>query len=47
MLQNDEKATTPRMVGFPEASIPLGFAVIDLALSPKSKNAYIATAKVR
>ena len=31
--------TTARMVGFPEASIPLGFAVIDLALSPKSKSA--------
>ena len=30
---------TARMVGFPEASIPLGFAVVDLALSPKSKSA--------
>ncbi len=29
---------TARMVGFPEASIPLGFAVVDLALSPKSKS---------
>lgn len=28
-----------RLVGFPEASIPLGFAVVDLALSPKSKSA--------
>ena len=27
-----------RMVGFPEAIIPLGFAVCDLALSPKSKS---------
>ena len=27
-----------RMVGFPEASIPLGFAVVDLCLSPKSKS---------
>jgi len=26
-------------VGFPEAVIPLGFAVVDLALSPKSKHA--------
>ena len=33
-----------KKVGFPEAMIPLGFVVIDLALSPKSKNAYIATA---
>ena len=32
-----------KKVGFPEAMIPLGFVVIDLALSPKSKNAYIAT----
>lgn len=31
---------TARMVGFPEASIPLGFAVVELALSPKSKSAY-------
>lgn len=30
---------TARMVGFPEARIPLAFAVIDLALSPKSKSA--------
>jgi putative ATPase len=30
---------TARMVGFPEARIPLSFAVIDLALSPKSKSA--------
>ena len=28
-----------------EAMIPLGFVVIDLALSPKSKNAYLAIAK--
>ena len=28
------------MVGFPEAVIPLGFAVCELALSPKSKAAY-------
>ena len=33
-----------KKVGFPEAMIPLGFVVVDLALSPKSKNAYIATA---
>ena len=33
-----------KKVGFPEAMIPLGFVVIDLALSPKSKNAYIAIA---
>ena len=32
--------STARMVGFPEAAIPLGFAVVDLALSPKSKSAY-------
>lgn len=30
---------TAKIVGFPEASIPLGFAVVDLALSPKSKSA--------
>lgn len=29
-----------RMVGFPEGAIPLGFAVVDLALSPKSKSAH-------
>lgn len=34
-----------KKVGFPEAMIPLGFVVIDLALSPKSKNAYLAIAK--
>ncbi len=28
---------TAKKVGFPEAIIPLGFAVVDLALSPKSK----------
>lgn len=31
-----------RMVGFPEARIPLAFSVIDLALSPKSNQAYQA-----
>lgn len=30
---------TAREVGFPEAMIPLGFAVIDLASSPKSRSA--------
>lgn len=30
---------TARLVGFPEGAIPLGFAVCDLALSPKSKSA--------
>lgn len=30
---------TARLVGFPEGAIPLGFAVVDLALSPKSKSA--------
>lgn len=30
---------TCKLVGFPEARIPLSFAVIDLALSPKSKSA--------
>ena len=30
---------TAKMIGFPEARIPLSFAVIDLALSPKSKSA--------
>ena len=33
---------TARLVGFPEAAIPLGFAVVDLALSPKSKSADVA-----
>ena len=28
-----------RQVGFPEAAIPIGFCIIDLALSPKSKSA--------
>ncbi len=36
---------TAKIVGFPEAMIPLGFAVIDLALSPKSKSAYLAIHK--
>lgn len=31
-----------REVGFPEAQIPLGFTVVDLALSPKSKAACLA-----
>ena len=31
-----------KKVGFPEAMIPLGFVVVDLALSPKSKNSYYA-----
>lgn len=31
---------TARLVGFPEGAIPLGFAVVELALSPKSKSAY-------
>lgn len=33
---------TANMVGLPEAIIPLGFAVTDLALSPKSKQACLA-----
>ena len=33
---------TARMVGFPEARIPLAFCVIDLALSSKSNKAYLA-----
>lgn len=36
-----EAIETAKKVGFPEAMIPLGFAVVDLALSPKSKNAYL------
>lgn len=36
---------TAKKVGFPEARIPLSFAVIDLALSPKSKSAYLSIAK--
>ena len=36
---------TAKIVGFPEATIPLGFAVCDLALSPKSKSACEAIAK--
>ena len=36
---------TARMVGFPEAAIPLGFAVVELALSPKSKSAYAGVHK--
>lgn len=31
-----------REVGFPEAIIPLGFTVVDLALSPKSKSSCLA-----
>ena len=34
-----------KKVGFPEAMIPLGFVVVDLALSPKSKNSYNAIHK--
>lgn len=33
---------TARMVGFPEAKIPLAFCVVDLALSSKSNKAYEA-----
>jgi putative ATPase len=36
---------TAKKVGFPEAIIPLSFAVIDLALSPKSKSAYLSIKK--
>ncbi len=36
---------TAKKVGFPEAVIPLSFAVIDLALSPKSKSAYLSIHK--
>ena len=36
---------TARLVGFPEAAIPLGFAVVELALSPKSKSAYFGINK--
>ena len=36
---------TAKKVGFPEAIIPLSFAVIDLALSPKSKSAYLSINK--
>ncbi|WP_423364254.1 AAA family ATPase [Mycoplasma sp. P36-A1] len=34
-----------RMVGFPEAKIPLAFCVVDLALSSKSNKAYVALDK--
>ena len=34
-----------KTVGFPEAIIPLGFTVCDLALSPKSKSAYLGINK--
>ncbi len=37
-----EAIDTAKRVGFPEASIPLGVAVIDLALSPKSKAGCLA-----
>lgn len=40
-----EAIETAKKVGFPEAMIPLGFAVVDLALSPKSKNAYLGINK--
>ncbi len=36
---------TAKKVGFPEAIIPLGFAVCDLALSPKSKASTLAIEK--
>ena len=36
---------TARMVGFPEGAIPLGFAVCDLCLSPKSKSSALAIEK--
>ncbi len=39
-----EAIEVAKKVGFPEAMIPLGFAVMDLALSPKSKNSYHAIA---
>ena len=34
-----EAIRSAKAVGFPEAMIPLGFAVVDLCLSPKSKSA--------
>ena len=40
-----EAIEVAKKVGFPEAMIPLGFVVVDLALSPKSKNAYLAINK--
>lgn len=33
---------TARMVGFPEAKIPLAFTVVEMALSPKSNRSYVA-----
>lgn len=33
---------TAKLVGLPEARIPLGYAVVDLALSPKSNSTYLA-----
>lgn len=36
-----------KRVGFPEAIIPLSVAVVDLALSPKSRTAYEAVARVK
>lgn len=35
---------TARMVGFPEAKIPLAFTVVEMALSPKSNRSYNAIA---
>lgn len=36
---------TAIMVGMPEARIPLGYAVVDMALSPKSNSTYLAIDK--
>ena len=40
-----EAIEVAKKVGFPEGMIPLGFVVVDLALSPKSKNSYLAIHK--
>ena len=40
-----EAIEVAKKVGFPEAMIPLSFVVVDLALSPKSKNTYNAIHK--
>lgn len=41
----DACARACERVGFPEARIPLGVLVVDLALSPKSNSAYVAIDK--
>lgn len=45
VLRCTQAIASARLVGFPEAAIPLGVAVCDLCLSPKSKSGCLAIEK--